>query len=101
MSWLEPPQPAFPTIALKTLRRFQQRPQAPPAIYTKRFIGIRRNKEGGINLVEAMENALPDFEEHSVVGQGLEPSGRWGRFPQPRLLNLGGTDFAEDAKSLA
>jgi len=45
--------------------RFQQRPQAPPDIYTKRFIG---NKEGGINLVEAMENALRGFEEHSVVG---------------------------------
>ena len=51
--------------------------------------------------MEAMENALPDFEELSVVGQGLEPSERWGRFPQSRLLNLGGTDFAEDAKSLA
>ncbi len=65
--------------------RFQQRPQAPPDIYTKRFIW---KTEGGIDLVEAMENALPGFDERSVVEQGLEPSGRWGRFPQPRLLNL-------------
>ena len=73
MSWLQPPQPAFPTIALKTPRRFQQRPQAPPEIYTKRFIGIRRNKEGGINyiprpVVEALKENAHQKEYLAVKG---------------------------------
>ncbi len=65
--------------------RFQQRPQAPPGHIYKT---IHLENGRGIDLVETMENALPGFEERSVVEQGLEPSGRWGRFPQPRVLNL-------------
>ena len=55
----------FPQSLGKRSRVSHERPQAPPDINTRRicFIGIRKRNR----LVEAMENALPGFEEHSVV----------------------------------
>ena len=75
---------AVSTIALQTLRVFNSA-HRPLLTYIQN--GSFENGKD-IDLVEAMENALPDFEERSVVKQGLELSERWGRFPQPRLLNL-------------
>ncbi len=53
---------AFFHNRLENAPRLPQRPQAPPDIYTRKnhSFGIRK---GGIDLVEAMQNALPGFEE--------------------------------------
>ena len=67
MSWLQTQQPGVSHNRFENASRFQQRPQAPPDI-VKRFLW---RTEEGIDLVEAMENALPGFDERSVVEQGL------------------------------
>ena len=74
-----PTQPRrFPQSLGKRSRVSHERPQAPPEIDTRRicFIGIRKRNR----LVEAMENALPGFEESLVVKQRLEPSQPSGAF---------------------
>ena len=80
--------PAFPTIAWKTPWGVShERPQAPPDIYKKEsFIW---NKEEGIDLVEAMENADRGFEERSVMSKVLNVSGRVRAFPTASQTGTG------------
>ncbi len=80
-----PTQPRrFPQSLGKRSRVSHERPQAPPEIDTRRicFIGIRKRNR----LVEAMENALPGFEESLLVAQRLEPSQPSGAFPTASRL---------------
>ncbi len=74
MSWLQTQQPAFSTIALKTLCVFNSA-HRPLLTYIQK---VHLENGRGIDLVEAMENALPDFEEHSVVGKVLNHQGGGG-----------------------
>ena len=76
MSWLTNAGAAFSIIAWKTLRVSTQRPQAPPDIYKK--VHSFENKEEGLDLMEAMENAHSGFEEAQSLRKVLSPQGGWG-----------------------
>ena len=79
---------AFSTIAWKTLRVSHERPQAPPDIYTRKSHSFEHKERASIYW-RLWKTPPPRLRrELSSCEQGLEPSGRWGRFPQPRTLPL-------------